>query len=113
MTAHVSARVIFGNTHGLYTCLFKHDQMLPLEMSRCLANIMKCASGRDSSLNLFVLVFYSGAVSQSQVDIVRCTHLLSPVLEARSVLLEFALSQRLVVVDCNAEWDTIVSALFL
>ena len=58
-------------------------------------------------MNLFVLVYVSGALSLSQVyvavnvldmsvvDIYRCTHLLSPVLEARSVLLEFALNQTL------------------
>ena len=41
--------------------------MLPLKMSRCLA---ECGpSGRDSSLNLLVMDFVSGAVSLSQVDV--------------------------------------------
>ena len=30
--------IIVGNTHVLYTCLFKHVAMLPLKKSRCLAN---------------------------------------------------------------------------
>ena len=38
--------------------------MLPLKMSPCLVNTVH---GRDSSLNLLVLIFGSGAVSQSQV----------------------------------------------
>ena len=45
---------------------------------------------------------------------VRCTHFLTPVLEARSVLFEFALNRKLFVVDeCDSEWDIIISALLL
>ena len=34
----VSAHVIAGSMHELYTCLFKHIPILPLKMSRCVAN---------------------------------------------------------------------------
>ena len=46
---------------------------------------------------------------------VRWTHLLSPVLEARLVLLEFALSQKkfVIVDEYDTEWDIIFSALLL
>ena len=64
VSAHVSAPyVIAGSTHELYTCLFKHVPVVPLKM------VGECyPSGRDSSLNLLVLVVVSGAVSLSKVD---------------------------------------------
>ena len=42
--------------------------MLPLKMLWCLVNAIH-SSRLDSSLNLLVLVFVSGAVSLSQVDV--------------------------------------------
>ena len=39
VSALVSARyVIAGSTHELLICLFKHIPVLPLQISRCLAN---------------------------------------------------------------------------
>ena len=44
VSARVSAPyVITGSTHQLQTCLIKHVRMLPLKMSRYLANVVHTA----------------------------------------------------------------------
>ena len=68
VSVHASAPyVIAGSTHELQTCFFNHVPLVPLIMSRFLTNFFP--SGRDSSLNLLVLVYVTGAVSLSQVGV--------------------------------------------
>ena len=67
VSVHVSAPyIITGSAHELYICLFKLVPMLPLKISRCLANavhpavILLCMS-------FFLSVVH--AVSRSQADV--------------------------------------------
>ena len=67
VSAHVSAPyVIAGNTRVVDLSL-QACSNVTLEIVAVLGEC--CPSGRDSSLNLLVLVFVSGAVSLSHVDV--------------------------------------------
>ncbi|KAK2170756.1 hypothetical protein NP493_1143g01020 [Ridgeia piscesae] len=59
MSAHVSAPYVIA---GIMSCRFASSKNVAV-LGKC------CPSGRDSSLNLITLIFVSGAISLSQVDV--------------------------------------------
>ena len=66
--AHVSAPyVIAGSTHEYVDLSLQACSSVTLEDAAVLGEC--CPTSRDSSLNLLVLVFVSGTVSLSQVDV--------------------------------------------
>ena len=68
MSDHVSTpHIIAVGTYELYTCLLKASSNVNLEYVALLGKY--CLFGRDSSLNLLVLVFVSVFESLSQVDV--------------------------------------------
>ena len=71
VSAHVSAPFVFvGSKHDIYTYLVLLLQACSNVTLKDVAVLGECCPpGRDSSLNLMVLVFVLGVVSLSQVDV--------------------------------------------